>query len=385
MSERQMTWGRFFVAAGLISSLLVCLGEGLEGQELLLKREIPGADSVACPETAPTGPPTQEEMGQASQLGSEANQENILGNQVRARDLLERATELDPTSALLAFRYGIILENLGEVEPAIEQFCRADALGAREQAVGDPRPHLEELWRTRELDLPEEARSYFLNGLLQADLGDFIGAEEAFAAAFLAAPEWGDAVYNRGVMRIRLGEPDLAVEDLQRYLAIVPEAEDAILVSQRIGQLQIRPGSAVSPGTALGLGILIPGMGQFYTGRVLRGFGVLAVAGGAIAVGFLIEEVEVKCVGRPPSGGDCPSDRVISESTNNPYMIHGLAAAGVVALVGAVEAYFKAKRPLSLSEPGEVVGVDVGSARVSGLSISASGPRLNLNLLRVTF
>jgi tetratricopeptide (TPR) repeat protein len=324
-------------------------------------------------------------MDQATQLGSEAYQENILGNQVRARDLYERATELDPTSALLAFRYGIILADLGETGPAEDQLCRAEALGAREQAVGDPRPQLEALWRTREMDLPEEARDHFLNGLLQVTLGDLRGAEEAFSAAFLAAPEWGHPVYNRGVVRIRLGEPDLAVEDLQLYLAIAPDAEDAMLVSQRIGQLQIRPGSTVSPGTALGLGLLIPGMGQFYSGRALSGFGVLAVAGGAIAAGFLIEEVETRCVGSPPSGGECPPDRIVSESTNNPYMIHGLAAAGVVALVGAVEAYFKAKRPPSLSEPGEIVEIDVGSARISGPSFTASGARIKLNLLRVTF
>ncbi len=64
--------------------------------------------------------------------------------------------------------------------------------------------------------------------------------------------------------------------------------------------------------------------------------------------------------------------------------MHGLVAAGVVAVIGAVEAYFKAKRPES-GDPGEVVAMDVGPASVLVPSLSARGPRLNLNLVRVTF
>jgi len=223
-----------------------------------------------------------------------------------------------------------------------------------------------------------------LNALLQADLGNMPGAEEAFTASSLSAPEWADAVYNRGIIRIRLGQPEMAVEDLQQYLALRPNAEDAILVSQRIGQLQIRPTSTVSPGTAFGLGLIIPGMGQFYSGRALGGFSVLAVAGGAIAAGFLIQEEEVRCVGSAPSGGECPPNRIISTGTNNPYMVHSLAAAGVVMVIGAVEAYFKAKRPVS-ADPEETVGLNVGPARVSGPSFSVVGLRVKLNLVRVTF
>ena len=384
MSEPKHSWGRFFFAAGSISLLFLGRGVGLTAQELPLKRGLPGADSIACPEIDLTLVPSPEEADQANRLGSDADQSLILGNQERARDLLARATELDPTSAELAYRYGRILESLEETEPAIEQFCRALALGSREQGIGDARPRLEALARSREPDLSEEARSQFLNGLLQADLGNLLGAEEAFGIAFISAQDWADAVYNRGIIRVRLGQPDPAVEDLQAYLALRPDADDAILVSQRIGQLQIRPGSSVSAGTALGLGILIPGMGQFYSGRAKGGFAVLALAGGAIAAGLLIEEVEVRCVGTAPSSGDCPPDRVISEDTTNPYLMHGLAAAGVIAVVGAIEAYFKAKAP-QFGDVGEIVAMDLGRARVMGPSLSAKGPRLNLNFVRVTF
>ncbi len=384
MSVPNIFWGRSCLATGFIFLLFMGPGMPLGAQDLSLKRALPGTDSIACPEVNPTVQPSQEEVAQATQLGSSAEQDLILGNQERARDLLARATELDPTSAELAYRYGRILESLDETEPAIEQFCRALALGSREQGIGDARPRLEALARAREPDLPEEARSAFLNGLLQADLGNLVGAAEAFGTTSLLAPDWADAVYNRGVIRIRLGQPESAVEDLQQYLALRPDAEDAILVSQRIGQLQIRPSSPVSPGTALGLGLVIPGMGQFYSGRALGGFSVLALAGGAFAAGFLIEEIEVRCVGSAPASGDCPPDRFISEETTKPYMMYGLAAAGVVTVIGAIEAYFKAKRP-GFGDPGEILAMEVGPARVIGPSLSVQGPRVNLNLLRVIF
>ncbi len=131
MSEPQLVWGRVVFAAGLITLLTVGCGRSLEAQELPLKRALPGTDSIACPEIDPSIQPSPEEIDQATRLGSDADQANMLGDQVRARDLLERATELDPTSAELTYRYGRILESLGETEPAIDQFCRALALGSK--------------------------------------------------------------------------------------------------------------------------------------------------------------------------------------------------------------------------------------------------------------
>lgn len=384
MSETKSFRGKSRFAAGLLVSLILGTAPGLVGQELLLKRDLPGTDSISCPELDPNVQASPEETQQAARLGSDSEQALILGDQERARDLLARATELDPTSAELAYRYGRTLESLGETEPAIDQFCRALGLGSREQGIGDARPRLEALARAREPELPEEARSEFLNGLLQVNLGNLEGAERSFGAAFGLAPDWADAVYNRGIIRIRMGNPDMAVEDLQQYLTLNPNGNDAILVSQRIGQLQIRQTSSVSPGTALGLGIPLPGMGQFYSGRALGGMTVLALAGGALAAGFLIEEVTVRCVGSPPSGGECPADRVISKDTSSPYKMHGLIAAGVISVAGAVEAYIKAKRGGD-GAPGEIVAVRAGNARIAGPTFSANGPRLNINLVKVTF
>jgi tetratricopeptide (TPR) repeat protein len=374
---------RPFLAA-VVCFLLLGGADELSGQNLPLKRGVPGTDSIACPEIAPPGQPSQEEIDQAVRLGSEADQDLIRGNLERARDLLLRATELDPTSPELAYRYGRRLEALEEWEGAITQFCRAQALGAEDAGIRDIPLRLEALARAREPELPEGARSAFLNGLLQADLGDLQGAVEGFDRASSLAPDWADAVYNRGVIRMRLGEQDLAVEDLQRYLNLSPDAADAILVSQRIGQLQVRPGPSVSPGTALGLGLIIPGMGQFYSGRALGGFSVLALAGGAVAAGLFIEKLEVRCVGSPPSGGDCPPDRIISEDTSKPYLVPSLVAAGVVTLVGAIEAFVNVGRS-GPEEDEEMVAFDAGKTRIVGPSVAQVGNRLQLSLVRVTW
>jgi len=352
-------------------------------QELPLKRTLPGFEAFSCPEIERGPPPTSEEQAQARVLGSNADQALILGDQARARDLLNRATGLDPFSPELAYRFGRILEDLGEADRAIDQFCRALALGAEEMGIEDIGPRLEGLVRSQEPQIPEGARGEFSRGLLQADLGELEGAAQAFGNAFQIAPDWADAVYNRGVILDRQGDVEGAVADLRQYLALRPEGTDAIAVSERIGQLQSQA-PLPSPGATFTLGMLIPGMGQFYSGRALGGFTVLTLAGGALAAGFLIEKVETRCVGAVSQGGDCPPNRIISEDTTKPYFTESLIAAGAVAFLGALEAALKVRGSDGEGD-GNLVDIDVGGARVTGPSLSSDGPRLSFNLVRVAF
>jgi len=366
------------VAALLPLLALACLTP-LSAQELSLKRHVPGTDTISCPSIRVPARPGAEEQAEASRLASSADQALILGDAARAREFLARATELDPSSAELAYRYGRILEDLHETDQAIEQFCRALALGSRQEGIGDARPRLEALARARDPAVPQEASRAFLNGLLQADLRQFSAAAQSFATAVRVAPNWADAWYNRGLMRSRVGDAAGAVADLQEYLSLRPGAEDAILVSRHIGQLQA-PVQVQSPATTLTLGLLLPGMGQFYSGRALGGFTVMALAGGAAAAGFLIEEVTVECVGSVPSGGICPPERIIGETSGRPYVVHGLAAAGVVTVAGAIEAYLKAR-----GGGGGSAGTGRLSGRVSGPSFEARGSRLTLSILSFGF
>lgn len=376
--------GRVLFASGLFLLVSAWSVSALAGQELPLKRNLPGSDSITCPPVDLTVQVSDAEKGEAARLGSGADQETMVGNDERANELYARATGLDPLSAELAYRYAISLQAAGDSDAAIGQFCRALGLGSREQGIGDAQVQINALVRAREPEIPEAARTEFMNGLLQADLGQWAAAASAFGTAFLAAPDWADAIFNRGVANARIDARDDAIADLQQYLALLPNAPDANDVSQRIGQLQAPPAAPMSGGTAFGVGLLVPGMGQFYSGRALGGASVLTLAAGALAAGLLIEEVQVSCVGTTSSGGECPPDRVISEESSKPYLVPALAAYGVITIIGAIEAYARVPTG-SLLEGEEALGLDLGDARLSGLSVSASRSRLNLNLVRITF
>jgi len=345
--------------------------------------DYPGSSPFACPAIDLGETPGEEEQAQASQLGSGAAQAVILGDLDRARELLARATEVDPSSAELAYRYARILEDSGERNAAISELCRVLATGSEAEGVQDAQDRVEALAAEDRAAIPDEAIEAYRVGVTWADTGLLEDAAESLAMASAEAPLWADAYYNRGVVLTRLGRGAEAAAELRRYLDLAPDAADAIAVSERIGQLESL-GSLPSPGTAMTLGVLLPGMGQFYSGRALGGFTVLALAGGAAAAGFLIKEIEVQCLANVPPGGDCPPDRIRDEVTTTPYLAPALGAAAVVAVVGAVEAYVKARRRQSspeaaAGEPG------TRSARLAAPTVTSRGSRLTFSFLRVTF
>jgi tetratricopeptide (TPR) repeat protein len=266
---------------------------------------------------------------------------------------------------------------------AVDQFCRVMLMGSGIAGVGDARDRLQQLLASDENQVPDEAVASFEAGLRQADSDDLGRAANSFGEAWNVAPDLAEAVYNRGLMRARLGRGDQAVADLQRYLTLRPDADDAMLVSQAIGQLQAL-GALPRPASAMGLGFLFPGAGQFYSGRAWAGLGVLTLSAGAVAAGLLVEETTVFCVGTSTTGGECPPERVIGEETDTPYLIPGLAVAGAITVAGAIEAFFRARGRRS-GEAGALVAMELEGARVVGPTLHASGSRLHVDLLRVRF
>lgn len=353
------------------------------GQELPLKRPPAGEDSVLCRESGPTRTPSDEELDQAVELASEATQAVILGDLERARDLLERATGLDPTSAELAHQHGRILQTLGEHQRATDRFCRVMALAPGSENADDAAAQVEAMRRAGRPEVTAAAEVAFQEGVAAFDAGRFAAAVSAFDRAVGQAPDWPDAVYNRGVAQARLDRRRQALADLQRYLSLDPEAPDAAPVSQRIGQLQ-GTGPLPSPRAALAVGLLVPGMGQFYSGRPWGGVTVLSLAGGAVAAGLLIEEVTVRCLTVVPPGDDCPPGQVFDESSDRPYLMHGLAVGAAVTVLGAVEALVKARR----RRPGDdaaVVSLQVGGTRLDGPAVRRHGDRVDLKLASLRF
>jgi len=379
---RSTTGGSLLTCVGVLALAMWVNPASLAAQELTLKRTIPGADNFSCPAAEALPEPTEEERTEALRLGSNADQALILGNQERARDLLSRATEMDPTSPELAYRLARVLEEMGSRGDAIAQYCQVLALGPQSAGIEDAETRLRAILDSERTQIPDGAVEAFARGIAEADDDDLHAAVASFSSAWQQAPGWADALYNRGIVYARLGQTAAAQADLEEYLALRPDAEDGILVSQHIGELRSL-GNLPSPATAFTLGLLFPGAGQFYSGRALGGLTVLTLSAGAVAAGFLIERVTVSCVGSV-SGGDCPPDRIIGEDTDRPYLVHGLAAAGAVAVIGAIESYFGA-RGRRHREMGALVAMETDGARFVAPTVEADGTRLRISLVQVTF
>jgi tetratricopeptide (TPR) repeat protein len=354
----------------------------MAAQELPLKRSVPTTGPYVCPVFEGPGVTDPEEGAQARELGSSAAQALILGDQVRARDFLVRAVELDPASIELGYRYARALEDLGDREGAIDEFCRILAIDPDAEALGDAQGRVEALAAVNRQDIPELAIGVFEQGLAEADAGRLESAVQAFTFALDVAPTWVDAVYNRGLVRAQLGQRQEAITDLQQYLTSRPGAPDATQVSQRIGQLQSL-GPPPSAGSALVLGLILPGGGQFSTGRPFGGFAALMLAGGAAAAGFLVEEVTVRCLQPVGSGGECPEGQIFDEKVDQPYLIPALAVAGAISVIAAVEAFVKA-RGRAATIPVQITSAPRGP-RLVAPRVIVRGSRVDFNLLRITF
>jgi len=385
MPRRTVNQGRSGLPPRLLL-VLSALGWGvsaLGAQELPLKRDVPGSGPYECPPAAEPQIPGRDARAQARQVASNASQAVIFGDLQRARALLDRATELDPTSSDLAYRRARVLEDLGERAEAVSEFCRVLALDPTE-GVEDARDRLEALVDADRVEIPDSAVQAFEEGVAGFDAGFLERAAASFDSATALAPQWAEAVYDRGVALARLGRRLEAARDLRRYLELRPDAPDAIAVSERIGELQSGTAARTpSPGAALTLGILIPGMGQFYSGRALGGLTVLAMAGGAVAAGMLIEDVQVRCLTDPGPDGSCPPGQVLREDVSHPYQVAGLGTAAAITLIGAIEAFVHLRGLRGGGE--EPAAVDVGPAKVGALGFTPSRGRVDFRLVRVAF
>lgn len=325
-------------------------------------------------------------------MASDANQAMALGDVERSQELLVQATELDPTSADYAYRHARTLEDLGDADNALLEYCRALARGIEDLGVLDTRDRIDALYETVRERIPEAARNAFVTGLAQADDGAWPEAVEAFTSAIDAAPEWGAPVYNRGVIYEEMGLIARSLADYRRYVDLAPTDVDPILVlvSERIGQLE-GAASVVTPNPAgaLALGV-IPGMGHYYSGRPIGGTVTLVAAGSALAAGLMFKNVTTYCVEDAPAGGTCPPELTTGEETERPYLWYGIGAAAAVTIGGAIEALIDARHRRAEAEAITGSETEPGDDRDDGPvldlpSVTTSGSRVDLNLLTVRF
>jgi len=365
----------------LAGVLLCALGASapLAAQELPLKHGSGDENAGACRSPLELLDPAPEARAQAAELASSADRSVLLGELERAAALLERATELDPSSAELAYRRGRVLEDLGQTQAATSSYCRVlDAVGA-DGTHEDARDRIRRLGQSQ-ADVPEAARAATAEALSAAEAGNLEQALRAFDQVVRDAPLWADGAYNRGVTLARMGRNPEAVRALGRYLELAPSAPDAVAVSRRIGQLEIFLAAlddTPSPYVALALGSLFPGMGQFYSGRARGGLFVVALTGGTLAGGFLITEVNIRCHVLVEPGDSCPAESVASRSNQRPHLWPAVGVAAAVVVFGAAEAFLHARLRRSGRGPY--------GARISGPSITTRGDGADLSLFSLRF
>lgn len=306
-------------------------------REPLQRSAPPVPTRAAC---APLGPPaatTAERQREAQGLAQRAQQSAILGDRIAARDRFRQAATIDPASPDLAYQLARAEESTGGETEAARAYCRFIALAPDAPEAAEARARLAQLMLSTRQSDSVRAASTFARAVSAYERGRPDSADAAFTVAISLAPDWAAAYYDRGVVRGALGRTADAAADFQQYLRLEPSAADRVAVSSRIEALQERP---LSPARALALGLVIPGAGQFYTGRPVRGALSLIGVGVALACGVsqhgsteVVQQTAQDPFGNPYTY--TTSRHVIERPCRTP----GFTAAGLIALVSAIDAF----------------------------------------------
>lgn len=392
MPPRNRLSGRTGLVGGILVSTFVCVVCPLAAQDapqqdaLQLQRDYPGSAPFVCPTPATPSEPSPEQQAQAAQLASEADNAVILGEYGRAQELLAQASELDPTTADVAYSHARVLETLGRTQESMLEYCRTIALGADAASLEDAQARLDALDEELRARITPTARARFADGLAQANTGRYPAAVAAFTDALEELPDWPEDLYNRAVVLERMGEIQESLADYRRYLELRPDEVDPQMarVAQHIGMLEgIESVPTPSPGNTLALGMLFPGMGQYYSGRGLSGSIFLGTAVTAVTVGLAYKEVTVRCLSDVTAGADCPPGDIVDETPERPLLVPALGVAGAVTVVAAVEAWIRARQ--ARAEQQREAGPDTSGFGLSGPSVSSNGAAVDFSFFSLTF
>jgi tetratricopeptide (TPR) repeat protein len=295
---------------------------------------------------------TDEQRHQARDLVSTADQAAILGDTAAALASLRRARSLDPADADLAFRLARLYETGAAPDSAVKEYCRFLAISPASPDAADARERLTALARPASDPVVDSANSRFEQGLRAYDAGRMLESEAHFARAIEAQPAWADAYFDRALVRVARDERDDAASDYEIYMRLRPNATDRAYVASQIAALR---GTRLSSGQAFGLGLVIPGAGQFYTRRPV--LGSLYLVGTAAAIGFAMQQQTTirttQQTATDPFGNPYTYTSTLQAKTRR-HLGAGLAAAAAIDLVGAIEAAVYASRERGAPPPARV-------------------------------
>ncbi len=308
-----------------------------DAQSLRAKRVLTVSVAPGC-EAAPTrnlnGPRDNAEARRLAAAGQDAA---LIGDQKAARDAFAKAAALNPGDDRIAYDLGRAHEELADSLFAVGEYCRYLTLSPAGREATDVRARLLRLVPKGAAQSAQELLSTFRLGLFLYDSAKYEAAERAFDDVVHKAPSAAEGYFNRGLMRAAIGRRAESLNDFESYLAAVPSAEDRVDVTRTIATLR-RP--VYSEGTAFARGI-VPGFGQFYTGRPVTGVIVLAGVAASAALGVYQKTGQKQIAYIDPNGVPAPYTQ---QFTERPYLAPGVAAAVGLTLVAAAEAVFYAKR-----------------------------------------
>ncbi len=334
---------RVVLVVALAAELLLADSVAAQGRAPL-KRGLPAiAVRQGCAPAAAARAATPAQRRAARELAQRAQQSAILGDRSAARDQLRQATATDPTNPDLAYQLARAQDAVGAGDDAKTEYCRFLALAPTAPEAAEARERVTALTRPAQTTATEKVMVPFRTGVAAYEAGRFAQAATAFGSAIAVQPDWADAYYDRALANAARGQRELAITDLQQYLRLRPEADDRQTVIARINGLR---GGPLSPSAALGLGLVVPGAGQMYTGRKFFGFATLAVAGGAVAYAFKSDPVTERYMvttDEDPFGNLLPPYIATRQVLGRPYLAAGLATAGAIAVTSAVEAFIFAR------------------------------------------
>ena len=305
----------------------------------------PAAPRALCPPALPPAAPSDADREKARDLAQRALQAALLGDSTAARDELREAATLDPTNADLAYRLGRAHEAVRASTDAAAAYCRFLTLAANAPEAAEVRARVTALTAS----LPPDPRTTptlasFQAGISAYESGRIAEAEAAFTTTIGGAPQWPEPYYNRAMALLARGQNEAAVRDLEQFLRLKPETSDRVAIVTRIASLR-RATFAPSPTTALAAGLALPGAGQYYTRRPMRGAITTAAAGVAFVVALMqrTSTSTVERTGTDPFGNPYTYTTTL-RTKERPYAVPGVALGLGIAAASAYDAFKYARQ-----------------------------------------
>lgn len=335
-------------------------------------QEEPATQSVACDATAGTPPCSAADPEEVERLVNAATQAMILGDLAEADRYLTEALDLDPCSVEATYLKGRIVADRRDPTAASEWFCRYLALSPLGASAPEARRRLDQAVAN---GAGARILATFREGVARYRDGELEAAGRAFTDVLDRHPV-PEALYNRALVHLATERPVEARADLERYLDLRPEGEHHGAIRDALAV----PASAWTPrsaGTAFLLGAVLPGAGQYYTGRTWYGLAVTGLVAGGIAAGYFFERTTIQCRAPDPTG-ECPPDAIAGSETTRPLLVPALGAGAGVMLLAAIEAAIHAGG----QEPPLTVATRTGALSIEIAARPAPSGALDIRLIR---